>query len=109
MAYTIQQLIDEARIPLNDADKDRYSDPLLLSYVNDALLLCKKNRPDLFLGRFSTVTVPVTLASNFPVSEMYYPLFKDYVTGRAETIDDEHTENSRAVAFIQNFMMGLRG
>lgn len=108
MAFTVQQVLDHARIPLNDVDKDRYTDAMLLSYFVDAVLLCRKMRPDLFMGRWTTTFSTYALTDAFPVDDMYFPLFSDYITGRAETIDDENTENSRAVAFIQNFMMGLR-
>ena len=108
MAYTVQQVLDHARIPLNDADKDRYTDEVLLSYFNDAVLLARKNRPDLFLGRWSSLPSNLVVTDAFPVDDVYYPMFADYVTGRAETIDDEYTENSRAVVFIQNFILGLR-
>jgi hypothetical protein len=108
MPYTAQQIVDDARVPLNDADKVRYSDALLLTYLNHAILLARKSRPDLFLGLWATLPADLTLVSEFPVDDMYYPLFVDYVTGRAETLDDEHVESSRAMAFIQNFNLGLR-
>lgn len=108
MAYTVQQCLDDARIPLNDTDKDRYTDDVLLKYFNDAVLMARKLRPDLFLGQWSALPSNLVGTDAFPVDEIYFPLFCDYVTGRAETIDDENVENTRAATFIQNFLMGLR-
>lgn len=108
MPYTAQQVVDDARKPLNDAEKIRYSDELLLTYLNHAVLLTRKSRPDLFLGGWASMPSNLALNSDFPIDDMYVPLFVDYVTGRAETLDDEHVESSRAIAFIQNFNLGLR-
>ena len=107
MAYTVQQVVDQARIPLNDEDKDRYTDDVLLTYFNDAVLMCRRKRPDLFLSQWSDLPEKLVLADAFPINTMYVPYFADYIAGRAETIDDEHIQNSRAGAFIQSFMMGL--
>lgn len=109
MAYTVQEVIDIARIPLNDDAKVRYSDATLLSYFNMALLLTRKDRPDLFLGRWFNYSTKLALTENFPLGEEYVSSFADYVTGRAELVDDEHVENQRAMALIQNFEKGILG
>ena len=107
MSYIVQQVIDMARIPLNDVDKDRNTDETLLVYFNNAVLICRQKRPDLFLGVLSTEQTPLLATDLVPVNSMYVPIFSNYVSGMAETIDDEHIDNSRAGAFIQSFMMGL--
>lgn len=108
MAYTVQQVVDHARIPLNDVDKARYSDATLLTYFNDAILLVRKMRTDLFLGRWLTLPSNLALTDTFPIDEMYYPLVADYITGRAEVIEDEYVDNGRAAMLLQNFVMGFK-
>ncbi len=110
MAFTFQQLIDRARIPLNDADKDRYPDSELLGYGIDAYLMLRRFRPDLFLGgwtlgSWSTYAVGTTFP-NAP--DEYLPAIADYVTARAEFKDDESVVVERAKAFYQLFEMGIK-
>lgn len=104
MAYTMQQLVDRARIPLNDADKDRYSDADLLGYAVDALAFVAAKRPDLLVGTaWAPAYSAYTLGSSFPFSDRYFPLVADYVTGRAELVDDEFTTEGRAAMLMANF------
>ena len=110
MAFTFQQLIDRARVPLNDADKDRYSDEELLDYAVDAFLMLRRYRPDLFLSNW---TLPdwsaFDLETSFPrAPDEYMPIIADYVTARAEFKDDEHVVAERAQAFYNLFAAGLR-
>jgi hypothetical protein len=107
MAYTVQQVVDQARIPLNDDGKVRYTDAVLLTYFNDSILVIRKKRPDLFLGRWTTLPAQLALADPFPVDDVYVPIVADYITGRAELVDDESVDNSRAATLIQTFMSGL--
>lgn len=111
MSFTVQQLVDRARVPLNDADKDRWTDAQLLVYAQDAYLMIIRNRPDVLLGNFSSPTVWSTLAlgTTFPyVEDMYMPIIADYITARAEFIDDENAINQRAAQFMAMFGGGLK-
>lgn len=103
MAYTMQQVLDTARIPLNDSAKVRYLDSELLSYANYALLRARDRRPDLFLGRWLALPSDLALGDTFPVREELVPVFADYVTGRAETRDDEFVDGSRAALYLAQF------
>jgi hypothetical protein len=107
MAYTMQNVIDHARIPLNDSAKERYSDDTLLSYANDAVLIVRKRRPDLFLGQWSSLPSNLSVTDAFPVDDEYFPTFADYVTGRAELVDDENVDSSRAKMLIESFIGGI--
>ena len=107
MAYTVQQVLDIARIPLNDDDKVRYSDATLLTYFNNAVLICRQKRPDLFPGKLATAQMPLLATDTFPVNDTYMPYFANYISGMAETVDEEHIDNTRAGMFVQSFMMGL--
>lgn len=110
MAFTFQQVVDRARVPLNDSDKDRYSDQELLAYAVDALLMLYRYRPDLFIGSFGALPAitSITASSTFPSEDQYLPVVADYVTGRAESKDDEAVDNSRAAQFMALFNTGLR-
>lgn len=103
MAYTMQQVVDRARIPLNDADKARYSDTDLLGYANDAVLVLRAKRPDLFFGQFASLPGAKALGENLPLDDTLFPAVCDYVTARAETRDDESVLEQRAVAFFALF------
>lgn len=104
--YTVQQVLDAARLPLNDSDKLRYSDATLLTYFNDAIVLLYRIRPDLFVGNWS-VFPPFRMfesTDDFPLSAAMKPYVSDYITGRAELVDDEYTENGRATMLISSLL-----
>lgn len=107
MAFTMQELVDKARKPLNDKDKDRFSDADatlfndLLGYANDALLLLRNKRPDLFIGSFSALPEKLAIGATFPLPAEYVPPVVDYIVARAESHDDEHVISERAAAFFQ--------
>lgn len=100
MAFTYQNIVDLARIPLNDSDKARYSDDQLLMFANHAMLAVSKRRPDLFIGQFSSLpTGQAALSDNFTIDSGYVQTVADYVTMRAEMTDDEHADSGRAMVF----------
>lgn len=107
MSRTFQQVIDRARIPLNDADKVRYTDADLLGYANDAVLLLRQKRPDLFFGSWTIPAGEYAIGANLPVEDTYFPAVADYITGRAESRDDEESMQTRAAAFMQLFGSNL--
>lgn len=101
---TYQDVVDLARVPLNDSDKARYSDSDMLSYANYGILTMLKRRPDLFIGSFSSLpTATATLVDLFPLSAAYIQPLADYVTARAEMMDDEHVDSGRTALLIQLF------
>lgn len=103
MAYTLQQVVDKARLPLNDSAKARYPDTELLGYANDAVLIIRDRRPDLFLGRWLALPGSLALTDAFPVRDELVPPTADYITARAEVKDDEFTEDSRAMTLMSLF------
>lgn len=109
MAFTVQQVIDRARIPLNDAAKARYSDPELTGYANDAYYMLRRYRPDFFLGKWTSLPAALVLVDEFPgVDLMYLPSIADYVTARAEFKDDEAVIAQRAQAMLAMAIAGVR-
>ena len=104
---TLQTIIDEARVLLNDDDKVRYSDARLLSYANQALAEARRVRPDLFLGSFGSGASTYVLTDTSPLPLEYEPYLQDYIVGRSNSRDDEYTLDGRATAFIVRFKSGL--
>jgi len=107
--YTMQQVIDRARIPLNDADKHRYPDADLLVYGNEALSILRRQRADLFLGNLAGGFAALDLSDLLPFDDAYVPAVADYMTARAETRDSEEELLNRATVFFGLFSRTTRG
>ena len=101
MAFTMQAVVDKARIPLNDSAKDRWVDADLLGYANDAIRVLRKGRPDLFFGQYLTLPGDKVLGDTLPVDDEHFVAVCDYVTARAETRNDEFALRQRATLFFQ--------
>lgn len=109
MTTTVQQIIDRARYTLNDPDKTRYPDAELLDYTNDALLVMRKKRPDLFIGQWAALPSGLALGANWPTSDEYTVSVQAYIIARAEAKEDEYEDTSRAAQFVQAFEAGVFG
>lgn len=103
MAYTMQQVLDAGRVPLNDSTKVRYTDADLLLYANNAIFRIRDRRPDLFLGRWLSLPSGLVATDVFPVRGELFSAVADYITARAETRDDEFSETSRAAQYMALF------
>lgn len=104
MAYTYQSIVNLARIPLNDADKVRYSDAQLLTFANHGMMALSKRRPDLFIGRFASLpNGEAILTDTLPIAPEYAQVVADWVVARAEFTDDEHANSGRAAAYVDLF------
>lgn len=109
MAYTMQDVVDLGRQPLNDAKNGtddsqcRTSDAILLAYANAAIERLRLNRPDLFFGQFEAAYVKKNLADPMPIGDEYRAALADFVTARAETPDDEAVDEERAGLFFSLF------
>lgn len=105
----MQNVVDRARIPLNDdktAGSDatcRWSDVKLLGYANDAVLVLRMKRPDIFIGQYEALPGPNIITDNIPVPDEYFVALADYATARAETPDDEAAVMGRAQLFFGLF------
>lgn len=108
MAYTVQQTIDRARVPLNDAAKT-IPDSTLLLYCHDALNMILRLRPDLFFGQYAALPVMSSLVvgSNLPIADEYMAAVADYITARAETPNDVDAVMARATMFFALFKEGV--
>ena len=111
---TFQQIINDARVVLNDVIVDettvpRYTEPQLLGYARAALVEARRLRPDLFLSNM-TAAFPVYAATDtVPIPEEYNVPLTDYVIHRAELRDDEFAVDGRASAMFQKFKAGMVG
>lgn len=114
---TIGNLILEARGVLQDTvvgigGVTRYSDADLVSYFNDALLIARMKRPDIFLpmGLRNAVPqyqMPGDTAVNFPIDMTYWPAFVFYLVGFAELREDTFSDDSRATTLLNKFVTQL--
>lgn len=104
MAFTYQSVVDLGRVPLNDADKVRYSDEQLLMFANHGMLAIAKRRPDLFIGQYDSLpNGEAVLTDSFQLDPEYAQVVADYVTARAEMMDDEHANSGRGAAYVNLF------
>lgn len=103
MSTTLQDVLNRARIPLNDDDKVAYPDAELLPFAVAGIQRAIALRPDFRFGQYGTPLGALTLASAFPLPEEHLQTVADYVTFRAETKDDEHINSNRALAFNSLF------
>jgi hypothetical protein len=105
---TFQNVIDSARVDLQDADKIRYSDAELLEYANDGAQEGFRYRPDFLLGQFAAAATTYVAGSTVPFPARYQMLLKHYVVARAELRDDEYSQDGRAAALLGRFEKELK-
>lgn len=104
---TMQDLIDVARKPLNDADATTWGDAELFAYAKDGLRLLKGKRPDLFFGLADNVLDTLVIGSTFPLDEFVVPAMTDYITARAQFKDDEYAVQGAAAPFYALYKEAL--
>ena len=105
---TCQSVIDRARVPLNDADKSRYTDTELLSYLCDGIAEAYALRPDLRFGNFKAAAVTLfALTDTFPLSVQHEVALQHYLVYRAENKDDENVNEDREQKSYQRFQSGI--
>lgn len=104
---TIQTVIDEARVILQDSSKARYTDAELLTVANYALYSAKRVRPDLFFSSIGQDQTAVILSDTFPLPTQFQPVVSNYIVSRAELRDDEYSVDGRAAALDAAFRAAL--
>lgn len=105
---TFKDVIDSARVDLQDADKIRYPDAELLEYANDGAQEGFRYRPDFLLGQFGAAATTYVGGSTVPFPAQYQMLLKHYVVARAELRDDEYSQTGRAGALLARFEKELK-
>lgn len=115
---TVADLISRVRQVLQDEDAGNYRYPTssIVGYYNDSILVARRLRPDLFIGRFGLAApqAPSDPATNystvpFMLPDDYFPPTCDYVAGRSELRDDEFAVDGRAMTFVSSFSQALMG
>lgn len=104
---TINDILIRAREPLNDPLKLRYTDALLLSFVNAGLYRAVDIRPDLRFGQYGTPMEDVGISDDFPFPSRFLQPIADYVTGRAMAGNDIAAAGAAAPAYAQLFEQAL--
>jgi hypothetical protein len=104
---TFQNVIDNARVFLKDADKVRYTDAQMLVYANEAVREARRLRPDFFFGTYATALSTYALSDTFPLPDEYSLYVSDFLVGRAEMVDDEYANESRAIGLMNRLRQGL--
>lgn len=101
---TFQQLINQARLLMNDDDKDRFDDADAMAAANDFMLLTKRHRPDAYFGsdRQPISAGPYVLANTFPLDQQLELACKDYIIARSHAVDDEAASDGKLQAFTQS-------
>lgn len=111
MSFTVQQVVDLARAPLNDALKKRYTDAVLLGYYNSAIQRLYEIRPDLLIGTgwgpFTGVDIGSIGSATLPVGDRFAQTVADYIGGRAEMKDEDAASSGRASTLLQIFVAEL--
>jgi hypothetical protein len=122
MAKTYQDVITEARVLLKDTDSAgyRYSDTVLLAMYNRALQALGRIRPDAFYDLYSgnDLNVPelvesgagagqADLTDTFGLEMQFFNPLVHYVVGMAEIVDDEYSEDGRAMMLLNEFKRGV--
>jgi hypothetical protein len=108
---TVQDYLDKARVLLQDTVQPyRYSDAELVSCLDEAILECRRLRPDLLRNYFRTSLPdfsPTALTAPVPIDPQYRMAFVYYVTGQAQLRDEENTQDARATVFLNKFVSQL--
>ena len=104
---TMQDVIDLARLDLNDSDKTRNTDVNMLKFANDGVAKVLVMRPDLNWGNYSTAYADLTTASSFPLPLEYRPGVANYVVMRCETADDAFANEQRAIQGLKLFLADI--
>jgi hypothetical protein len=108
---TVQDYVDRARVLLLDTVAPyRYSDTDLVENLNMGILEGRRLRPDLFKSYFRT-SLPDYSAGSLTVAVDIDPMFRVafvyYICGMAQLRDDENSQDSRAVTFLNKFTAQL--
>lgn len=103
MPTTIQNILDLARIPLNDDAATRYTETKAIKYANEAIAAAYRIRPDLKFGSYGTPFTDLVAVDQFPLPIEFRQAAADYISGRLSLMDEEATANERAAAFMQIF------
>lgn len=112
MAITLDQLAEQARFLLKDADKVRYPDDILAGALNVAITDMMRIRPDIVSLNGTITGFPYdggSLSSGLalPVDDQFFGPLIAFVVGWVELVDDEFAVDNRAVTLLTRFQNQL--
>jgi hypothetical protein len=105
---TFQNIINDARVDLQDTDGTRYTDAQMIGYANDGVREMFRIRPDFRLGSYMTAVPTYAATDALPIPDQYRMLLEHYLVFRAEVRDDEYAVNGRASGFLARFEKELK-
>jgi len=114
MPKSVDNALTDARVILNDAIGERYTDADLVSDFNSAISMTKMLRPDAFklgevLPEISVADLEQVPETDFPLPEVFYQSFVYYLAGNAELRDDEFAVDNRAMTLLAAYRRNLTG
>lgn len=104
---TMQDVLDLARLDLNDADKVRNLDTNMLKFANDGLVKAYSLRSDLRFGSYGTAYTDLALTDPFPLGLEYRPAIANYIVMRCEAGDDAFANEQRAIQGLKLYLNDL--
>jgi hypothetical protein len=106
---TLQTVIDEARVILQDAAKVRYTDAQLTVICNYAIASALRIRPDLDFANVGNAPATLLIGDPFPFPPQFEPVVSNYIASRAELRDDEYSVDGRVAVLNNEFKSALVG
>jgi len=104
---TVADFIESSRRLLQDemSGAYRYSDASLVEALNFAILEARRLRPDLFIGKFSSLPAysAQSLGTAVDISPQYRSALLYYVCGHIQMSDAEDATDQRATVFLNKF------
>lgn len=98
---TVQEVVNKARLDLNDDDKVRHSDIVLASFVSDYVQQAILLRPDQFFRTFLQLpSASLQLNDVFPMKDTYMRGCADYLIARAKMRGTEESNMAEASAYL---------
>jgi hypothetical protein len=98
---TMEDVIELARLHLNDEDKVRHFDADLLLFASNYIQEAIKERPDLFIGSFQRLPdYSLKLSDTFPMPIRYVRSCADYVIARVNMKNTEEGSFNIASSFF---------
>ena len=113
MAKTLQDIIDDARVYIQDVDTPyRNDDAEMLSYLNSGIYEIYRIRPDYFTAYFDA-GIPQfdesQLSEDYPIDQQTAIALTYFIAGNEEAKNDEDVLEGRASGFINLFKASLMG
>ena len=106
---TVDAVVGETRVILQDGDGTRYSDVELIQNLNDAMGQLLRTRPDAFLSFLREGFPTLAAGDNLPTDIRFRSGLIYYTTGRAELRDDSFANDSRASILLNRAIAEWKG